>query len=225
MKRTKNILLSLLCLSLLLCACTSVDPEKAFADSILAIPSTGSQALYVQLDTMEELFTVTKANLVVRCQVIERAETTVEDPFGVYTAELLTDPTVDERMRQGAVECIATPYTLQVTDVYFGDTYAEDDRIPYYAPYGILGDISYRQNGYPVLQVGEEYILFLRVDNVKGKWVYYPAHPLYSFYPVSKDTSLQTITRADTTEPDALAMEIQDLVAQNEFDAAVEYYS
>lgn len=35
MKHTKSILLSLLCLSLLLSACTSADPEKAFADSIL----------------------------------------------------------------------------------------------------------------------------------------------------------------------------------------------
>lgn len=221
----KNILLSLLCVSLLLGACTSTDHEKAFADSILAIPSSGSQALYVQLNSLEELFTVTKANLVVRCQVIERAETTVEDPFGVYTSELLTDPTVDETVRQGAVECIATPYTLQVTDVYFGDTYAEDNCITYYAPYGILGDISYRQNGYPVLQVGEEYILFLRVDNVKGKWVYYPAHPLYSFYPVSSDASLQTATLTDTTELDAFIAEIQALVVQNEFDAAVEYYN
>ncbi len=148
-----------------------------------------------------------------------------EDSFGVYTTDILTDLTVDERVRQGAMECIATPYTLQVSDVYFGDTYAKAGCIPYYAPYGIIEGIAYRQSGYPVLQVGEEYILFLCVDNVKGKWVYYPTHPLYSFYPVSKYTSLQTIPLTDTIEPDALAMEIQALVAQNEFDATVEYYS
>ncbi len=156
-----QLLLLVLTVSIALAACTSApddDAEAAFIAAVEAIPPEDG-ALYVHFPSMDEMIAGTHTNRIFRCTVTERGDCTVYDPFGKYAAD-------DLETSAAAVSCIATPYTLSVKEQYLGDVGTEN--LTFYAQYGIISAHAYRKALYPVLEVGKEYIFFLRVDEING---------------------------------------------------------
>lgn len=213
------------------CSCNTqaeLSEEDEYVKMIEDMDETIS-SLYIVLDDMEELIKETKANLVIRCKVKNREESVVYDPFGVYNTTLFVDKSVNEQTKIAASSMIYTPYTLDVLEVYLGNTYTEKNTITYYAPYGVIGEYKNKISGYPVFRVGDEYILFLRADNVNGKWMYYLSHPMYSTYTIStsaKSSGVENQADAiynDYVNAEEVIKKIKELIAENTYDTSAEY--
>lgn len=170
-----------------LCSCGSRTEEAYTEDEYIkmieSLDETGAP-MYVTLNNIEEIITKTKSNLIVKCKVVSRDEPMVFDPFGSFTTDTLLSESSPENEKFAAANYISTPYQIEISDVYLSpdsiETSLIGSSIPFYAPYGVIGQYSNRLAGHHILRVGAEYIMFLRVDNIGGNMVYYLAHPIYS---------------------------------------------
>jgi len=198
-------LIAVLVMAVLLFACSTDDKrEEEFVQQIEALENTSTVRIsYIHPESVEEMLSVVKTNLIIRCKVTGREETVLHNPYD--RAEKLTKETA---------EWIATPYTLAVTQVILGEF--EGETITYYAPYGILGEYANRRTEYPIFRVGEEYILFLRAEYINNRWEYSMAHPLYSLYKVNSEENRGIF--AEFSSADELADHIRALAEENEYD-------
>lgn len=207
--------LLLLALTVSLAACSSAqDGETAFVASVEAI-SAVEQPMYASFSSVDDMIAGTHTNRILRCTVTERGDCTVYDPFGKYSAD-------DLGTSADAISCIATPYTLSVDEQYLGDV--GTDTLTFYAQYGIIGAHTYRKALYPVLTVGKEYILFLRVDAINGTAVPYLALTPDSVVELDGDTVRvkEGSLFAQYKNAEELITAIKALVAENSYDTAVD---
>lgn len=183
----------LLCCVLLGGCGNQVDAEEeAFASAIEALDSGVSfmKVDYAKFYELEDLLSVAQSNLVIRCKITGRDESTVVDPFGRYKVD-------DLGQLKYAQMYIVTPYTLEVQEVYYGDLHQADDTLTYNAPYGIIGEHTYRGGMHPVLRVGKEYIMFLTVSEIAGNMVYCCSFNPEFIVEVTGKNSYKTISAVD----------------------------
>lgn len=218
----------------LLCSCSDqIDriDEDEYIRMIESLEDTNAP-LYVTLHDIEDVITEAKANLIVKCKVISRTDPVVFDPFGSFTTGILTSDDVPETEKVKAADYITTPYELELSEVYLGNA-DSGGTIPFYAPYGVINGYSCKLAGHPVLHVGSEYIMFLRVDNIGGTLVYYLAHPMYSVFDVNSITSSaisavnesvdsRSAIYAEYTDASDLINEIKNLVANHYYDVSMD---
>jgi hypothetical protein len=133
--------------------------------------SSGSHGRTAYLKDLGE-FIHPGINLIVRCQIIAREESTVT-AFGIpfYSNDDLRSTT--EQYLRNAISRIATPYQIQINEVYHGKINKEGDVITIYALYGIVDGFENKMfSESPIYNVGAEYILFLRVEEEYEHIVY-----------------------------------------------------
>lgn len=188
--------------------------DDPFTAQIKAIPAEDAP-LYASFESLDEMIETTHANLIIRCTVSNRGDSVVFDPWGIYKED---DLTADATASAAAQKCLSTPYTLTVNDCYLGNL-ARDEEITYYAPYGILNTYAYRRAGVPVFEVGNEYILVLRAEEINGEIVYYLSYTPDSVYVIDsnpeefiKETSLFYPYRNDVS---ALETHIRTMISEN----------
>ena len=143
-----------------------------FAKKIEAISIT-SDADYIYLDSLEEMIKQTHPNLIIRGKVTARKESAVISPLSYYTNADLKSENADNVKYARAY--ISTPYEIQIDEVYYGNVNEVNDVITINAPYGILDGYEERKADHPIFNIGNEYILFLRVDEIFGLLDYYLA--------------------------------------------------
>ena len=169
---------------------TNDTNEENFIKRIEAIQPIAS-ARYIQLDSLQEMIEATEANLIIRCTVISRSQSDVIARGGLkslYTSEDLKylNLNISEaagnddnksalrlEIAQSAYYSIVTPYEIEILEVYHGKNIHEvGEKIVINARYGIVDNVEYKQENHPTYKVGDEYILFLRVDEVYGELDY-----------------------------------------------------
>ncbi len=209
--------LFLLAFTVFLAACSSAQDEEAEAAFIAAVEAIPPEdgALYVHFSSIDELIAGTHANRILRCTVTERGDCTVYDPFGKHSAD-------DLGTSAEAKSWIATPYTLSIGEQYLGDVGA--DTLTFYAQYGIIGEHTYRKSLYPVLEVGKEYIFFLRVYTINGKEAAYLALTPDSVVELDGDTVRvkEGSHFADYTSAAELTSALTALITEKNYSTAVD---
>jgi len=198
--------------------------DMEFVKKIKNIPSADrvSRAFANNLD---EMISECRTNLIIRCQVIDREESKVTScglQFFVND-DLISE---NEKYYREAVGRIATPYKLQINEVYHGNINKENDIITLYALYGIVDGFENTFTNridphYPIFNVGAEYILFLRVEEQYGKIVYF-----LSLGCLKLDTKNGTFECEDFTESmnsrydnntDKFVSELKELIKTNNY--------
>ena len=119
-------------------------------------------------------FINTGINFIIRGQVIAREESAIT-MFGIplYPNDDLRSENYE--YARNARSRIATPYKIQINEVYHGDINKKDDIITIYALYGIVDGFKNRIfDDAPIYNVGAEYILFLDVEEQYENIVYIP---------------------------------------------------
>jgi len=142
----------ILCIVLLFTSCGSAHKaEDEFINKVKSQVTTDS--LYILVADLHDMISTKKPNLIIRCRVNERFETVKKS------------------------NSLLTPYEFEISEVYLGNINKAGDKIIFNAPYGVLGEMEGRKSYHPILKVGTEYIMFLRVDSINGELTYYVAYP------------------------------------------------
>ena len=222
-------LLTSLMLTGTLTSCIATQPdEDAFVKQVESVPAS-DRINYADFDTLHDFIETTKANLIIRCVIKSRGESAVTDPSGKYSERDLKSG--DNGTAQAARSLIATPYEIEISEVYLGDINKAGNTINYTAPYGIVNDYGNRKNHAPVLRVGDEYILFLRADIINGLLSYDLASPPFSV--LKLNTEDNTFALYDETRgalyskyeksTDKLLDDLKELIENNGYPTGVEY--
>ena len=147
----KSKIVIILLIVLIITSCGSGDDaENEFINKVKSQVTTDS--LYILVEDLHDMISTTKPNLIVRCKVTERFDTVKK------------------------WNALSTPYEFEISEVFLGDINKAGDKIIFNAPYGVLGEMEGRKSYHPILKVGEEYIMFLRVDSIRGELTYYVAY-------------------------------------------------
>ena len=137
------------------------EDEYKYVKQIAALEDS-MRGVTVGFDTLHEMISHTQPNLIVRCKILSRDEVTIKHPSDFYTTDDLTSD--DPEVMKYLPMYITTPYDMEILDVYMGETNQKGDVIKFYAPYGIIGELSNRRDHHPIFKVGEEYIILMRAD-------------------------------------------------------------
>jgi len=147
----KSKIFIILLIVLIITSCGSGDKaEDEFINKVKSQVTTDS--LYILVADLHDMISTTKPNLIIRCKVTERFDTIKK------------------------WSSLSTPYEFEIAEVYLGDINKAGDKIIFNASYGVSGEMEGRKSYHPILRVGEEYIIFLRVDSINGELTYYLAY-------------------------------------------------
>ena len=145
-----------------------------FYSEIIAIENSTKIVDYIYLESVGELIGKCKPNLIIRGKVASRADSTVVDYSGKYAADFLDSDASEQAKTACADEYLVTPYTIEVSENFLGE---DVESLTLNMPYGIHGNYQRRERKYPVLEVGKEYVFFLRGDIMYGEKAYFLAFP------------------------------------------------
>ena len=145
-----------------------------FYSEIVAIENSTKIVDYIYLESVDELIGRCKPNLIIRGKVESRADSTVVDYSGKYAADYLDSDASEQAKIACAAEYLVTPYTIEVDEKFLGE---DIEGLTLNMPYGIYGKYQRRETKYPVLEVGKEYVFFLRGDIMYGEKAYFLAFP------------------------------------------------
>lgn len=134
-----------------------------FYSEIIAIENSTKIVDYIYLESVGELIGKCKPNLIIRGKVASRADSTVVDYSGKYAADYLDSDASEQAKIACAAEYLVTPYTIEVSENFLGEDVGS---LTLNMPYGIYGKYQRRETKYPVLEVGKEYVFFLREDRI-----------------------------------------------------------
>lgn len=198
----------------------SKSEEEIFIEQMESLTPTNAP-MYVQVEDMNDMISTTKANCIIQCTVDSRGTTLLYDPFTGYTKEDLLSTDTSEKEKAVMANYISTPYQLTVSDVYLGDTLETGDSFMFYAPYGEIGEYHCKVSGHPILQVGKEYLLFLRVDKINGEFVYYLSYPPESAIEIGNTAVTGSRNIGNTNVSDnAILDELMQNIEQHEYDTS-----
>ena len=213
-------ILASLCLALSITACSKTDD---FDKRISELAKTSSSK-YISIENMDELIEKAKPNLIVRGKVVSHGESTIVDYSGEYTDAFLASDATEEEKQQCAAAFLSTPYEIDVSETFLGD---EVESFTINMPYGIYDEYWRRDGDYPVLKVGTEYLLFMRVDVMFGQKVYYLAFAPASAVEVDRDDLITDGERAGLIFGDSydeLTAELQAYIAENSPDTSMDVF-
>lgn len=165
-----------------------------FYSEIIAIENSTKIVDYIYLESVDELIGKCKPNLIIRGKVASRADSTVVDYSGKYAADFLDSDASEQAKTACAAEYLVTPYTIEVSENFLGE---DVESLTLNMPYGIHGNYQRRERKYPVLEVGKEYVFFLRGDIMYGEKAYFLAFPPASAIEVK---SGKLVTGADSID-------------------------
>ncbi len=173
------ILFIVLCVVLVGCGKNALEENGGVLEVV-------ESAHYVYTESLEQM--LERSNYtIVRCSVKSRSESKVIDNYGKLSDKDL----LSEIKRSEAIANIKTPYELEISKVYLGDSVKSGDVITFNARYGYIEDMkcSYKIENYPELAVGEEYILFLSSKVINNKLIYYFSFPPANALKLDKDNN------------------------------------
>jgi len=232
--KTKKIIVFLLIIFIfqILSSCSinnSHNNELEFIKQIENLPAT-MRSSYIQVFNMHELIETTKPNFIIKGKIISRGESDVIDPFfNKYTKEdLYSDDLETARTAYGL---IGTPYEIEITDIYHGNINKIGDIIPFNAPYGIIDDFGKRKEDHPILEVGEEYILFLRGDSLWGVLTYYLSFKLAGALKLDNENGIFSLYNDSymfifskyECNTEKLLDDLKELIKNNNYTTEIEY--
>ena len=165
-----------------------------FYSEIIAIENSTKIVDYIYLESVGELIGKCKPNLIIRGKVASRADSTVVDHSGKYAADFLDSDASAQAKTACAAEYLVTPYTIEVSENFLGE---DVESLTLNMPYGIHGNYQRRERKYPVLEVGKEYVFFLRGDIMYGEKAYFLAFPPASAIEVKNG---KLVTGADSID-------------------------
>ena len=228
------IVLCLASVAMLFGSCSETDeyiPDEFEAAVMAASPT--EKIGYVKVESLSELMDTAKPNLVVRCKVASRGESYLKGKDEELNALLdkpaseLTDSEAD-RLKSAAADCLSTPYTLELEKIYLGAENLDDtSELVFTVPYGAINGYARAADKYPILKVGAEYLMFLRVDYIGGEKEYYLAFRPASALELRNDSFdggdyADLIFAEFNGSTEALISELEELIANNDYDISIE---
>ena len=211
------ILFIVLCIALVGCG----ENIRKETDGVFELTDS---AHYVYTESLEQM--LERSNYtIVRCNVKSRSEPRVIDNFG----ELSNKDLLSESKRNEAMANIKTPCELEISRVYLGDNVKSGDVITFNARYGYIEGMkcAYKIEGYPELEVGEDYILFLSSKVIHDKIIYYFSFPPANVLKLDKSNNTFScveeigsgIFSQYETSVSELESEIKILMEKNNYDS------
>ncbi|HIX91770.1 MAG TPA: hypothetical protein H9681_02705 [Firmicutes bacterium] len=228
------IILCLLIAAMLFGSCSETDeyiPDE-FEAAVMATSPTVIVD-YILLESLSELMDTVKPNLIVRCKVASRGESYLKganeslNSLLNQSAAALTDTEL-KRVQSAVANSLSTPYTLELEKIYLGAENLDDTtELVFTVPYGAINGYARAADKYPILKVGAEYLMFLRVDFIGGEKEYYLAFRPASALELRNDSFdggdyADLIFAEFNGSTEALISELEELIANNDYDISIE---
>ena len=230
----KRIFCILLISILLFCSCSKSDqyvPDEFDLAVAEAVPNY--KVGLIHLSSLSELMSTAKPNLVVRCKVTSRGDSYLKGQDESLNA-LLDKPASEltgsdaERLKYAVDNYLSTPYTLELDKIYLGAENLDDtSELVFTVPYGAINGYARAADKYPILKVGAEYLMFMRVDFIGGEKEYYLAFRPASALELQNDNFYvseyaDSIFAEFNGSTEALINELEELIANNDYDISIE---
>ena len=204
MKKTA-VLLCVLCALAATVSCEKADKsmsnvaEMDYVNAVEAIIPT-EKGFPVMCESLEEMISTSKCNLIIRGKIADRGECETD---GTH---------------------VTTPYTVVVNECFLGD-FEVGGIFVIDAPYGIAENVKFRAEPHPILRTGEEYIMFLRRDEIDGEMYYYLANRISGALRIdddglTNDTEGNCFSDSYGGDLDAFIGELKFVVESGSFDTS-----
>lgn len=228
------IILCLASVAVLFGSCSETDeyiPDEFEAAVMAASPT--EKISFVKVESLSELMDTAKPNLVVRCEVKSRGESFLKGQDESLNS-LLYQPSTElsdsdaKRLKVAVNDYLSTPYTLELEQIYLGAENLDDtSELVFTVPYGAINGYARAADKYPILKVGAEYLMFLRVDYIGGDKEYYLAFRPASALELRNDSFdggdyADLIFAEFNGSTEALISELEELIANNDYDISIE---
>ena len=228
------IVLCLAFTAMLFGSCSETDeyiPDEFEAAVMAASPT--EKISFVKIESLSELMDTAKPNLVVRCKVVSRGESYLKGKDESLNSLLnqsstaLTDAEL-KRVQSAVENSLSTPYTLELEKIYLGAENLDDtSELVFTVPYGAINGYARAADKHPILKVGAEYLMFLRVDFIGGEKEYYLAFRPASALELRNDSFdggdyADLIFAEFNGSTEALISELEELIANNDYDISIE---
>ena len=214
------------------CSDTGEYIPDEFEAAVMAASPT-EKIGYVKVESLSELMDTTKPNLIVRCKVASRGESYLKganeslNSLLNQSAAALTDTEL-KRVQSAVANSLSTPYTLELEEIYLGAENLDDTtELVFTVPYGAINGYARAADKHPILKVGAEYLMFLRVDYIGGEKEYYLAFRPASALELRNDSFdggdyADLIFAEFNGSTEALISELEELIANNDYDISIE---